>query len=321
MRQDKDRAGHWLIEHFGDLALKLAAVRDIATCRAVKGDLVAPRRFPDGLLEVTFTDRPGKEFFLVEIEVDADPDADRQMFEDLMALALDRRPIPEGIILVLRPKGNARVAGRYELARPGRRTGLGGWWQVVELWTLEAADLLAQNDVGLVPWVPLTHYAGPPEELLKECRERIERDAPPERHEGLLAVTRILAGAVYDRGLVEAIFGRIAMKGFLDIPIVKDFIDEQVAERLAKEIDEHVAERIANEVAKRREQEHQAGRRAVWIESIVENLAVRFGSVPDDLQAQITAITDDARLTDLHRFAITCTDLEAFRVRLMSGGQ
>jgi hypothetical protein len=43
MHQDKDRAGHWLLEHFGDLALKLAGVRDIATCRAVKGDVVARR--------------------------------------------------------------------------------------------------------------------------------------------------------------------------------------------------------------------------------------------------------------------------------------
>ncbi|MCA1480910.1 hypothetical protein, partial [Bradyrhizobium sp. NBAIM08] len=109
MHQGSDKAGHWLIKHFGDLALRLAGVRGIVAWRAVKGDPIAPRRLPDGLIEVTLVGRPDPETFLVEIELDADPDADRQLFEDLMALHLDRQPIPEAVVLVLRPKGNARV--------------------------------------------------------------------------------------------------------------------------------------------------------------------------------------------------------------------
>ncbi len=33
-------------------------------------------------------------------------------------------------------------------------------WRVVELWELSATELLAMNDVGLVPWIPLTRRAG-----------------------------------------------------------------------------------------------------------------------------------------------------------------
>jgi hypothetical protein len=34
--------------------------------------VVAPRRFPDGLIEVTFTDRPGTPRYLIEVEAYAD---------------------------------------------------------------------------------------------------------------------------------------------------------------------------------------------------------------------------------------------------------
>lgn len=129
MQQDKDRGSQWLFTHFGDSLLRLAGVRDLATCRAVKSDLVAPRRYPDGLLEVTYKDRPATGLYLVEIETYAGPEADRQVFEDLMVTAADRRQMPEAVLIVLRPRGNARAAGRYELTSPerGRRLrGVGG---------------------------------------------------------------------------------------------------------------------------------------------------------------------------------------------------
>ena len=63
-------------------------------------------------------------------------------------------------------------------------------WRTIELWTIPAEDLLAAGDVGLIPWVPLASYAGPPEPIFCKCRERIERDAPSGELENLLAVTQ-----------------------------------------------------------------------------------------------------------------------------------
>jgi hypothetical protein len=53
-------------------------------------------------------------------------------------------------------------------------------------------------------------------------------------------------------------------------------------------------------------------------ENIISFLESRFGSVPDDLADRLRATEDDARLKDILRFAATCPDLEAFRVRLIS---
>jgi hypothetical protein len=68
---------------------------------------------------------------------------------------------------------------------------------VVELWTVPAEDLLATGDVGLIPWVPLAQFDGPPDLIFRECRARIDHDAQPEEHENLLAVSQVLAGLRY----------------------------------------------------------------------------------------------------------------------------
>jgi predicted transposase YdaD len=297
MRQDKDRAGHWLIEHFGELVLHLIGVRNIVGCRALKGDLVAPRRFPDGLLEVTFTDRPGTSLYLIEIETDASADADRQMAENLMALALDHRPIPKAVVLVLRPKGKARVLGRYELTSDDGATTLGGKWDVVELWTLKAADLLAANDVGLLPWIPLTEHEGSGEDVLKECLTRLERDAPADRYEGLLAVSKMLASALYDERVLDRLFaGGRKMINLMDFPLIQRLVEE--------------------EKAKGRQEGEAKGRHAAQMEATIGILVERFQSVPDDLRTRLAAVADEARLTALLLTAATCSDLEAFRIAL-----
>jgi hypothetical protein len=51
---------------------------------------------------------------------------------------------------------------------------------------------------------------------------------------------------------------------------------------------------------------------------ILHLLQGRFGTVPEDLAAQVELVTDEPKLLDLHFFAAICQDLEAFRVRLRS---
>jgi hypothetical protein len=97
-------------------------------------------------------------------------------------------------------------------------------WKVVELWTIPAADMLAAGDVGLIPWVPLAQFDGPREPIFQECRTRIDRDAPPDEHENLLAVTQILAGLRYnDPRLFQLLGGREAM---IESPVLQEFVAE-----------------------------------------------------------------------------------------------
>jgi hypothetical protein len=49
---------------------------------------------------------------------------------------------------------------------------------------------------------------------------------------------------------------------------------------------------------------------------VVENLEARFGSVSPELTAQVRTLTSLDRLRELHRLAVTCPDLNAFRAAL-----
>ena len=76
----------------------------------------------------------------------------------------------------------------------------------MELWTIPAEELLQAGDVGLIPWVPLTDFADPPETMLQRCREAIEEHAPPGEKANLLAVTQVLAYLRYnDVGLLAIV--------------------------------------------------------------------------------------------------------------------
>jgi hypothetical protein len=111
---------------------------------------------------------------------------------------------------------------RFEVTSPRGCTQLHVRWKVVELWTISAADMLAASDVGQVPWVPLAQFDGPPEPIFQECRTRIDRDAPPDEHENLLAVTQILAGLRYnDPRLFQLLGGREAM---IESAVLQEFL-------------------------------------------------------------------------------------------------
>ena len=152
----------------------------------------------------------------------------------------------------------------------------------------------AANDVGLIPWVPLTLFDGPPEAILQQCRERIDQQAPPNEHENLLAVTQVLTMLRYNDPQLLAIIG--GRKGMIESPYLQSLLEEVVAERLAKE--------VAKEVAK----EHQR--------NILQVLTKRFGSVPLEIRTLVEAVSEESRLDDLLDWAIACPDLDAFRARL-----
>jgi len=75
----------------------------------------------------------------------------------------------------------------------------------VELWTIPAEELLEAGDVGLIPWVPLTDFAAPPETMLRRCREAVETHAPPAEKANLLAVTQVFSFLRYNDLAILAI--------------------------------------------------------------------------------------------------------------------
>lgn len=288
MRQDKDRSGKWLLTHYGDSVLKLAGFTAIRSCRAVSPETVAPRRLPDGLLEVRFEDDPDPALVLVEIETYPSADADRQVFEDLLLLALDRGTVPEVVSLVLRPRGTMAVTGTASRTSRHRTAELSARWRVTNLWELQAEDLLAANDVGLIPWVPLAASTTPPEQLVTRCRDEVEKVADPSRRAGLLAVTQILSALAFpDRRFFDLFGGTKGMITF-DNPLFQEVYDLVRLEQSRK----------------------------VYRKIVLDTLQTRFGTVPPTVEPKLQGLDDVDQLDDLVQVAVTCPSLDEFAAKL-----
>jgi hypothetical protein len=273
-----DKSSKWLIQHHGDSILRLAGIENIVSWRPLQSDLVQPQLLPDGLLEVFLEGEAEPDFFLIEMATFPENRLSEQLTRDLMLAYLDRRVLPEVVTVVLRPKGRFRPPTDRSLQSRRGLTRCDLAWCIVELWTLEADDLLQSDDPGLAPWIPLTQSESPPEQLLEKCRDLIERKALAEEKANLLAVTQIMTILRYnDTRLLQLLGGG---KMILDSPLIQDLLNQR---------------------------SHR---------DIVESLNARFGSTPIDVVEQLKTIQDEDRLLELVRAAAVCSDVNAFRERL-----
>lgn len=279
MRQVKDRTAKWLLSHHGDSILRLAGIRGFLSCRPAAAELVAPRRWPDGILEVQYPEGP--DLVLVEIESYPDKDVDRQIAEDLEIVHLERGATPEVVCLILMPKGNLKAEGTATRRSKSGSTSVTATWPVVNLWEIDAESLLAENDPGLIPWVPLARTNRPRDEVLLECRDRLAAVPDSTDRSALLAVTAILAGLARNaKGLLNLFGGEL----MIESPVLDELKELMVRRERAR--------------------------------VLIAILEARFGSVPAQLQTAVRAIEDSARLELLVRPAATCPDLAAFQAAL-----
>lgn len=294
MRQDKDRGGKWLLTHHGDAVLRLGGITGFTAWTALQAETVAPRRLPDGLLEVRFPGEAEPTLVLVEIETYPDSDADRQVLDDLMLIAVDRKAVPEVVSLVLKPKGKLTVTGASEHVSPRGRTRIGGSWPVVRMWELDAEALLASPDVGVIPWVPLAHTTLPPDELMTRCRDRLVQVSDANDRAGLIAVTDVFVGLAFPgRSIFEVLrgspmFEKIFETAYRESPALRETWRGLI---------------------------HRQGLR----EATLVALEAQFGSVPAECAAGVDDVMDEDRLKTLHRLAVTCPDVGAFVAALNAG--
>ena len=107
----------------------------------------------------------------------------------------------------------------------------GGWWPTGPS-TKSSTGIL--NRLVLRQWRADTvgassHFDGPPEPLLRTCRDRIDREAPADERENLLAVTQLLARLRYnDSRLFELFGGRQAM---IESPVLQELKAEWTREK------------------------------------------------------------------------------------------
>lgn len=278
MRDDYDRSSKWLLEHHGNSVLRLGGIGPIVAWRAVAADVVQPRQLPDGLLEVTLAGRDEPDLFLVEFATYPEARVRRQMVRDTLMVYLGREILPEVLTLVLRPRGRLRVPVRESLRSRVGWTGLTVRWRVIEIWKQRADDLLAAHDIGLLPWVPLAEFTGPPEPVLQECRRRIDTEAPADERPNLLAVLQVLSRLRFDKELLRVIFG--GHQAMIESPLIQEITSE------------------------------------IRQEMILQVLSERFGEVDEELRRALKSVENPEELERLNRWAAVCPNLASFHSRL-----
>ena len=124
------------------------------------------------------------------------------MTDDLLLVYLDRGQLPEGVTLVLRPKGKYRVPPEPQPPQPPR--------------------------VLVVPFIM------PPEAMLQRCRESIEQHAPAGEKANLLVVTQVFSFLRYnDLGLLTILGGKDVM---LEVPFLDEIVMEKTREMAQQDI-------------------------------------------------------------------------------------
>ena len=174
----------------------------------MQAELVQPRQLPDGLIEAQLRGEDKPDLFVLEIATYPDARVSRQVTRSVALVYLDREVLPEVVVLFLHPKGNVAAADSTTLNSPRSLTNWQVSWKAVELWNVPAEVLLEAGDVGLIPWVPLANFDGPPEPIFRTCRDRIDREAPVDERENLLAVTQLLARLRYNDSRLFGIIWR-----------------------------------------------------------------------------------------------------------------
>jgi len=246
--------------------------------QAAPAELVLPAKLPDGLLFAWRAGRDRPEPYVVEIATYPELRAAEQALRDLLLVYLVRDEVPNVLVLVLRPKGQLHVPDHSR--RPGSDgvTELGGRWRVVELWTVPAEPVLATSDPGMMPWVPLTHAAEPPEAVLRRCFEVIDQRAPAEEQEQLITVTQVFTRLRYkDPNLLSILGGKTAM---IESPLIREIVGDRF---------------------------HKV---------ILKLLATRFGPVSPELEAEVRSILDESVLDSVIELAAFSPDLKHFQTEM-----
>jgi hypothetical protein len=277
-----DRSSKWLIEHHGDAILRLAGFGRPVRWRAVQPELVHVGQTPDGTVEVEFEDSTEAEKVVLEIATFPEQRAVEQMARDAAFAFLAWRFSPEMVVVVLRPKGRFRVPNEVFLHSKRGTSGLQVYWRVVELWMVPAEELLATDDPGMMPWVPLADFPGPPGPVVRRCSEIIRMRAAETERADLFAVTQVLMKLRYnDPTLFQMLGGRRAM---IESPLLEEIRAEGRAEGSAT--------------------------------ILLRTLAARFGTLPERVEQRVRGVRDEKRLQALAPIAATCAHLEEFEAAL-----
>ncbi len=275
-----DIGSKWLLQNQPKGALSVGGLDDVRRIEPMPAEVVQNRRYPDGLLRAFLGNDPTPHYVLIEIATYPERRALKQALDDLALAYSALGHLPEMLMLVLRPKGKFRIAGKHTVQSELGLASLWVEWRTVELWTLPAERFLAEPDVGVTPWVPLMQMDGPAERTLEQCVAKIEREAATAQQGDMLAIAEVMTGLRFPGSELLKLFQ--GKKAMIESPVVQRWKAE-----------------TAHEL-------------------ILDTLKVRFGSTPRDVTKLLRQIIDERKLKRLNQVAINCADLDEFRAALLA---
>jgi hypothetical protein len=279
-RQRIDISSKWLLHNQGRGVLLVGGLKGVLRIEPMPGELTQSRRWPDGLLKVFLQGDRKPHHVLIEIATYSERRALKQALDDLALAYVSLGFLPELLMLILRPKGKFRIGGQHEARSKLGLSRLTAEWKPVELWTLPAAQFLAEAGADMVPWITLMDFQGPPEALLERCAKKIEREAHPKDQADLLAVSQVLTELRFPNPeLLNLLKGKEAM---IESPLLQKMRAETIQELT------------------------------------LDALKRRFGTVPRDVAKRLREIVDESKQRELHGIAISCPNMEAFREAVLA---
>lgn len=298
MRNLNDRISKWILDQRADSILRLTNLPAIVSWRAVTPEKIALARIPDSLLEVLFVGDEESSPVIFEVENTPNRDADRQLLEDILLVRLHQGVFPDAVLILLSPRGRADVDGEKLIESRGKTVMGAVRWHVIRMWELEAEDLFALNDPGLIPWIPLTRTRQPPEEFLRRCRAQIDRMIPPKDQEPFLVATSLFASIRYnDSEVLQRIFS--GEQPMIEFPLL-NYFEQQIKAKLTPEIEARVKATLAPEIAA----ELKPSLRCETIrDTITGFLAPISPEILAELSSRLAEITDEAKLQSLAKTA------------------
>ena len=140
------------------------------------------------------------------------------------------------------------------------------------------------HDHGELEADGLFEVGDPPAVVLQECRRRIDRQAMPQEHANLLAVTQVLTQLRHNEPQLLSLLG--GKKTMIESPLIQELMAKKATQTMQ------------NDIA-----------------AVLEE---RFGSVPEDVVAALSLVLGEDHLRRLIKQAARCGDLDAFRAALSS---
>src|SRR5262249_9034311 len=241
-----------------------------------------PKQLPDGLIEAEVRGQPKPVLFLAEIATYPEKRVVEQMRADALHVVLAKGVLPEMLVVVLRPKGQYRVPKDARWTSPLGSAELSLKWNVIELWNQPAAQMLAANEVGLIPWVPLAQFSEPEEVILQKCRKRIDQLTTGKERQNFPAVTQSIVKIRFPNPALLSIFG--GQQAMIESPLWV----ELEAEARHKDI--------------------------------LRFLTRRFGAVPSEISDRLKPILDRSRLDALVDATADVASLDEFAKKLVVRG-